>query len=187
VVNNTAYILVGLVLWTAVLRSGVHATLAGVILGLMIPIKNNHASFHALERSLHVPVNFFILPLFAFANTGIAFGNVTVADLTDRMTLGIMFGLFLGKQAGVFLFTWIAMKFQKKSFLGEVTFGQIYGVALLSGIGFTMSLFIGTLAFECSSDVCYQLADVRMGILVGSFLSGVAGYFVLRSQLGQSA
>jgi NhaA family Na+:H+ antiporter len=186
VVNNTAYILVGLVLWAAVLKSGVHATLAGVILGLMIPLQNNHASFHHLEHSLHTPVNFVILPIFAFANTGIVFSSVSAKDFTDTMTLGIIAGLFFGKQFGVFFFAYLGMKLQRRPLSENVTLGQIYGVALLSGIGFTMSLFIGSLAFECSGGECYEMADERMGILIGSLLSGVVGYLVLKGQLGKA-
>lgn len=183
VVNDTAYVLVGIVLWAAVLKSGVHATLAGVILGLMIPIKGNKADFHELEHSLHAPVNFFILPLFAFANAGIAFTTVSAKDFADSMTVGIALGLFIGKQAGVFLFTFLAQRLGLGSLNEGTTWGSIYGVALLSGIGFTMSLFIGSLAFECHEGACYDLVDYRMGILIGSFLSGIVGYLVLRKTL----
>lgn len=183
VVNNTAYVLVGIVLWTAVLKSGVHATLAGVLLGLFIPIKNNKASFHSLESSLHTPVNFFILPLFAFANAGVGFGNVTMKDITDSMTMGIVAGLFVGKQLGVFTFTYIAVRLRLGTLSGGIGWGHIYGLAVLSGIGFTMSLFIGSLAFECHDGVCFELVDERMGILMGSLLSGVAGYIILKFQL----
>ena len=183
VVNNTAYILVGIVLWTAVLKSGVHATLAGVILGLMIPIKGNKESFHKLEHSLYAPVNFVILPLFAFANAGIGFSTVGLKDFTDSMTVGIVFGLFVGKQVGVLLFTFIAHQLRLGSLPEGVTWGSVYGLAILSGIGFTMSLFIGSLAFECHEGVCYDLVDYRMGILLGSFISGVIGYLVLLKTL----
>ena len=183
VVNNTAYILVGIVLWTAVLKSGVHATLAGVILGLMIPLKDNQKSFYQLEHSLHSPVNFFILPLFAFANAGIGFSTVSAKDFTDSMTIGIGLGLFLGKQMGVLLFTFIAQKLGLGSLPDGVSWGSIYGLAILSGIGFTMSLFIGSLAFGCSEGVCYDLVDYRMGILLGSLVSGIVGYFVLSKTL----
>ncbi len=182
VVNNTAYVLVGLVLWTAVLKSGVHATLAGVILGLFIPIKNNKVSFHALEHSLHAPVNYVILPLFAFANAGVSFVNVTVKDIADSMTMGIVMGLFVGKQLGVFLFTYIAVKLKLGTLAEGIGWGHVYGLAILSGIGFTMSLFIGSLAFECHEGVCFDLVDERMGILIGSLLSGVVGYAVLKYQ-----
>jgi len=183
VANNTAYILIGMILWAAVLKSGVHATLAGVILGLFIPIKNNRDSFLSLEHSLHAPVNFVILPIFAFANTGIGFGNLSVKDLTDSMTMGIFFGLFLGKQIGVFFFSYVALKLGLGKLSEEVTLQHIYGVALLSGIGFTMSLFIGSLAFECHDGVCFDLVDERLGILLGSLFSGVFGYLLLKRQL----
>ena len=183
VVNNTAYVLVGIILWTAVLKSGVHATLAGVVLGLMIPIKDNQKSFHQLEESLHAPVNFFILPLFAFANAGISFSTVSAEDFTDSMTIGISMGLFLGKQIGVVFFTYLAKVFGLGSLPEGVTWGSVYGLALLSGIGFTMSLFIGSLAFECHEGACYDLVDYRMGILIGSFLSGIVGFFILSKTL----
>jgi NhaA family Na+:H+ antiporter len=187
VTNNTAYILVGLVLWTAVLKSGVHATLAGVVLGLMIPIKNNHHSFHELEHSLHAPVNFVILPLFAFANAGVSFANVTIKDFSDSMTMGIILGLFLGKQLGVFLFSYLAIKLRLGTLSEGITWGSVYGLAILSGIGFTMSLFIGSLAFESHDGACYELVDERMGVLIGSLLSGIVGYFVLSKTLPNKA
>ena len=183
VVNNTAYIMIGIVLWTAVLKSGVHATLAGVILGLMIPLKDNQKSFYQLEQSLHAPVNFFVLPVFAFANAGISFSTVSIKDLADSMTIGISLGLFLGKQMGVLLFTFIAQKSGFGSLPHGCSWGSVYGLAILSGIGFTMSLFIGSLAFECHSGVCYNLVDYRMGILLGSLASGIVGYLVLRKTL----
>ena len=187
VVNNTAYVLVGIVLWTAVLKSGVHATLAGVVLGLFIPIKNNKHSFHKLEESLYMPVNFVILPLFAFANAGIGFSNISVKDFTDSMTVGIGLGLFLGKQIGVFTFTYIAHKLRFGSLADGVSWVSVYGVATLSGMGFTMSLFIGSLAFECHEGACYNLVDYRMGILIGSFISGVVGYYLLFKTLPKKA
>ncbi len=180
VTNNTAYVLIGIVMWVATLKSGVHATLAGVILGLFIPLRNNRESFHALEHSLHVPVNHVILPLFAFVNTGIDFASVTLKDFTDSVTIGIVLGLFAGKQLGIFLFSWIAIRLGLGRLPEGVDWKQLYGVAILGGVGFTMSLFIGSLAFECSGDQCVNVVDERMGILVGSFLSGVAGYLYLR-------
>ena len=180
VVNNTAYVLVGIVMWVAMLKSGVHATLAGVILGLFIPIRNNKASFHALEHSLHAPVNYVILPLFAFVNTGIGFSSVSAKDFVDSVTLGIALGLFLGKQLGIFLFSYVATLLKLGALPQGVTWRHLYGVSILGGVGFTMSLFIGSLAFECSEGVCFNVVDERMGILIGSFLSGVVGYLVLR-------
>lgn len=180
VINQTAYILVGLILWTAVLKSGVHATLAGVILGLLIPLKNNRHHFHELEHSLHAPVNYAILPLFAFVNTGINFSGVSAKDLYDHVTMGIALGLFFGKQLGVFFFSALAVGMG----LGKLPYGVnwklLYGVSILSGIGFTMSLFIGSLAFQDARGCGVGLCDERLGILAGSLLSGLIGYVVLR-------
>lgn len=180
IINHTAYILVGTILWIAVLKSGVHATLAGVILGLLIPLKNNHHHFHELEHSLYAPVNYVILPLFAFVNTGISFSGISVKDFYDNVTLGVAFGLFFGKQIGVFFFSALAvwMGFGKLP-LG-VNWKLLYGVSILSGIGFTMSLFIGSLAFEDARASGIVLTDERLGILMGSMVSGLLGYILLR-------
>lgn len=186
VLNHTAYILIGIILWTAVLKSGVHATLAGVILGLMIPIKENKAPFHAMEHSLHAPVNFFILPLFAFVNTGIDFRTVSASDMTNTLTLGVALGLFAGKQIGIGLFSYLAVKLKLGHLPYAVNWPMLYGVAILSGIGFTMSLFIGSLAFEESRAAGVVLADERIGILIGSILSGIIGYIVLNKVLKNS-
>lgn len=183
VVNNTAYILVGIILWTAVLKSGVHATLAGVWLGLLIPLKNNKVSFHQLEQSLYMPVNLVILPLFAFVNTGIGFANTSLKDFTDNITLGIALGLFVGKQMGVFLFSAIAIKAGFGKLPEGVSWLQLYGVSILSGIGFTMSLFIGSLAFEDARGLGMNLSDERLGVLIGSMLSAVVGYMILKRSL----
>ena len=186
VVNNTAYILVGTVLWVALLKSGVHATLAGVILGLTIPLRNNRESFHALEGSLHAPVSYVILPLFAFANAGVNLQNFTVDHLSDGVTLGVFLGLFLGKQIGVFLFSAAAVAFRLARLPEGIGWGHLYGVAVLSGIGFTMSLFIGSLAFECTEGVCFSLVDERLGVLIGSLFSGILGYIVLKIVLSRT-
>lgn len=180
VINHTAYILVGIVLWTAVLKSGVHATLAGVILGLLIPLQNNKAPFHALEHSLHAPVNYVILPLFAFVNTGIGFSNLSAKDFYDNVTLGIALGLVFGKQVGVFLFSALAVWMGFGKLPQGVNWKLLYGVSILSGIGFTMSLFIGSLAFEDARASGMILTDERLGILMGSMISGLVGYVVLR-------
>jgi len=177
--NNALYILLGLIMWAAVLKSGVHATIAGVLLGLLIPLRNNEGGFHALEASLHAPVNYLILPLFAFVNTGVAFGNVTARDFTDSVTLGIAAGLVIGKTVGIYLFSLLALVLRLGKLPEGVTHAQLLGVAMLGGIGFTMSLFIGSLAFECSGDVCFDLVDERIGILLGSLLSGGAGFVYL--------
>ncbi len=178
--NHAAYILVGIVLWSAVLKSGVHATLAGVILGLIIPLKNNQSNFYALEHSLHAPVNYVILPLFAFVNTGIGFSNTTAKDFYDSVTLGIALGLFFGKQIGVFAFSALAVWMGIGKLPDGVNWKLLYGVSILSGIGFTMSLFIGSLAFEGARIEGIPLTDERLGILMGSILSGVIGYGVLK-------
>ncbi len=183
VMNHTAYILIGIILWTAVLKSGVHATLAGVILGLMIPIKENKAPFHTMEHSLHAPVNFFILPLFAFVNTGIDFRTIGISELVDTVTLGAALGLFAGKQIGIGLFSYLAVRLKLGDLPYAVNWPMLYGVAILSGIGFTMSLFIGSLAFEESRAAGVALADERIGILIGSILSGIIGYTVLNKVL----
>lgn len=185
VINHTAYILIGIILWGAVLKSGVHATLAGVVIGLLIPLKNNKEHFHHLEHSLHAPVNFVILPLFAFANTGIGFGNITLKDFTDNITLGIALGLFLGKQIGVFIFSALAIKSGFGKLPQGVSWVQLYGVAVLSGIGFTMSLFIGSLAFEDARSAGIPLADERLGVLLGSIISAAIGYMVLKLSLNK--
>lgn len=185
VVNHAAYILVGIILWTAVLKSGVHATLAGVILGLLIPLKNNRESFHALEHSLHAPVNFVILPIFAFANTGIGFGNITAKDFVDNVTLGVALGLFLGKQIGVFTFTALAVLVGFGKLPHGVNWIQLYGVSVLSGIGFTMSLFIGSLAFESARGMGLSLTDERLGVLLGSTVSALIGFMILKASLNK--
>jgi len=179
VTNNTLYILIGLIMWAAVLKSGVHATIAGVLLGLLIPLRGNNESFHALEHSLHAPVNYMILPLFAFVNTGIGFGSVTAEDITHSVTLGIAAGLVFGKSIGIFLFSRLAVMLRLGKLPDGVTNAQLFGISLLGGIGFTMSLFIGSLAFECSGGNCFSVVDERIGILAGSVVSGLLGAFYL--------
>ncbi|WP_345985346.1 Na+/H+ antiporter NhaA [Sulfurimonas sp. HSL-1656] len=183
VTNNTFYILIGLVMWAAVLKSGVHATIAGVVLGLLIPLRGNRESFHNLEHSLHAPVNYIILPLFAFVNTGVSFGSVSASDFAHSVTMGIAAGLFFGKSIGIFLFSRLAVILRLGKLPEGVTNAQLFGVAILGGIGFTMSLFIGSLAFECSEGVCFSLVDERIGILMGSLLSGIVGALYLSAVL----
>lgn len=187
VTNNTAYILIGIIVWAAVLKSGVHATIAGVIVGLLIPLRNNKESFHELEESLHGPVNYAILPLFAFVNTGVNFSGVSSKDFVDNVTVGITLGLFLGKQVGIFSFSLLAIVLKLGKLPDGLNLGHLLGVAILGGIGFTMSLFIGSLAFECAGDACLNMTDERIGILMGSLLSGVVGYLVLKWRLTKEA
>lgn len=182
VTRITPYLLVGLILWVAVLKSGVHATLAGVILALFIPLKKTNsdgvAPLTRLEHDLHSTVAFFILPLFAFANAGVHLAGITVSSFLHPVSLGIFLGLFAGKQIGVWGFSWIAVKRGWSELPARVNFKLLYGVAALAGIGFTMSLFIASLAFEQGAE-SYLTLD-RLGILSGSFVSAILGYTVLK-------
>ena len=175
----TPYILIGVFMWICVLKSGVHATLAGVILAFTVPLTvegQKGSPLKALEHMLHPWVAYFIMPIFAFANAGVALGGISLATLTASLPLGIMAGLFIGKQAGVFVFIAIAVMLGLCALPKDLNWRHIYGLSLLCGIGFTMSLFIGTLAFE---DPAMQ-AQVRISVLIASAASAVAGYFVLK-------
>jgi Na+:H+ antiporter, NhaA family len=177
------YVLAGLVLWLCVLKSGVHATLAGVVTAMFIPAAGPAGNFEApplkkLEHSLHPWVAFGILPVFAFSNAGVNLEGLGLGDLLHPIPLGIMLGLVIGKQAGVFAFAWAAVKLGMAKLPTGVTFPQVYGAAILCGIGFTMSLFIGMLAFENAGSGEVILTD-RLGILAGSLVSAVVGYLVL--------
>ncbi|MBN1236987.1 MAG: Na+/H+ antiporter NhaA [Gammaproteobacteria bacterium] len=178
------YLVIGLIMWIAVLRSGVHATLTGVLLALFIPLRDrrdpDRAPLQELEHDLHPVVAYGILPAFAFANAGITLLGVGLGTLLHPVPLGIAAGLFFGKQVGVFGFSWLAVKLGLASLPQGVSWPAVYGVALLCGIGFTMSLFIGSLAFLEGGVVGF---DERLGIIFGSVLSGAAGYLVLRSAL----
>ena len=177
------YILVGLFLWTCVLKSGVHATLAGVALGLSIPLRGADGSspLRELEHALHPWVSFGILPIFAFANAGVSFAGIGPERLVAPVPLGIALGLFIGKQVGIFGAVYALVRLRVTGMPAGATWTMIYGVALLCGIGFTMSLFIGTLAYGTGAyDSAARAADVRLGVIVGSLLSATAGYLVLR-------
>jgi len=184
----TPYIMIGVLLWVAVLKSGVHATLAGVLLAIFIPLepasKGQKSPLEKLENNLHPYVAFGILPLFAFANTGVSLHGLSLSSLIDPIPLGIAAGLFIGNQCGVLGFCWIATRLGLARLPGNVTWTQMYGVALLCGIGFTMSLFIASLAFEQSG--AGSVVVDRLGILVGSTLSGIAGFVVLRRTIRPS-
>jgi NhaA family Na+:H+ antiporter len=172
------YMLVGLFLWVCVLKSGVHATLAGVAIGMAIPLKgrgDEEAPLHTLEHTLHPWVTYAILPLFAFTNAGVPLAGLSPSALLAPLPLGIAAGLFLGKQFGVFAATWIVIRLGLAKLPQGANWLQIYGLALLTGIGFTMSLFIGTLAFHTAE----ENTAVRIGVLAGSLLSAFAGYAVL--------
>ncbi|BCU57077.1 Na+/H+ antiporter NhaA [Enterobacter kobei] len=177
------YILVGLVLWTAVLKSGVHATIAGVIIGFFIPLKevNGVSPAKNLEHVLSPWVSWLILPLFAFANAGVSLAGVTPTSLASMLPLGIIAGLFFGKPLGITLFTWLALRLKLAKLPHGTAFNQIMAVGVLCGIGFTMSIFITTLAFAELDPALVDLA--KLGILMGSLLSAVVGYVLLRSRL----
>jgi NhaA family Na+:H+ antiporter len=182
--KRAAYIIVGVVLWVSVLKSGVHATLAGVALAFTIPLKckdaegNECSMSKQLERDLHYWVAFFILPMFAFVNAGVDLRDVSLDAMFTGVPLGIMAGLFIGKQLGVFGFSWAAIKLGLAKLPENGTWLQLYGVSVLTGIGFTMSLFVDSLAFTDGN--LYQQAD-KLAVLVASFTAGIVGYLILRS------
>ena len=186
-IQRTApYLLVGIIMWVFVLKSGVHATLAGVLIAFTIPLKaknEDEALLYKMEHGLHPWVAFLILPVFAFANAGVNFTGIGIDDLLQPLTLGIAVGLFLGKQIGVFLATWICVKSGIARLPENVSWKHVYGVACLTGVGFTMSLFIGSLAFT-TADV---MNAVRLGVVLGSVLSGIIGYLLLKSAAHDSA
>ncbi|MCG8324916.1 MAG: Na+/H+ antiporter NhaA [Thiotrichales bacterium] len=185
VCDKSPYLLIGTVMWVAMLKSGVHATLTGVILAMFIPNQapadQGISPLKSLEHDLHSAVAFIILPVFAFCNSGVNLSGVGMEQLLHGVPLGIALGLLIGKQLGVLGLCWLGVKMNLTQLPNDISWGSLYGVALLSGIGFTMSLFIGSLAFEETG--VNLLFDERLGIIIGSLLSGVLGYLVLRSQI----
>ncbi|NWB94595.1 Na+/H+ antiporter NhaA [Pseudomonas gingeri] len=180
VVKLGPYMVIGLILWICVLKSGVHATLAGVTLAFCIPLRTRNAETSpllSLEHALHPWVAFGILPLFAFANAGVSLTGVNLESFTHHVPMGIAAGLLIGKTVGVFGLTWLAVRAGLAALPQGANWGQVLAVAILCGIGFTMSLFVGSLAFvPGSSD--YVGMD-RMGILTGSILAALIGYAVM--------
>ena len=178
--NLSPYVILGILLWMFVLKSGIHASLAGVLLAQFIPMKPKDTSAHSplykLEHSIEPWVNFIILPIFAFANAGVSFSGMKLNLLWDPVTLGIILGLFFGKQIGVMLFTYLGSILKICKLPSDISWAQYYGLSLVTGIGFTMSLFIGSLAF---TDPEYQ-TSVRLGVLIASLLAGIFGYLTLR-------
>ncbi len=174
------YLLVGALLWFCMLRSGIHATLAGVILALCIPLGDTEADAASpllrLESALHPWVAFLIVPLFGFANAGVSLAGIAPANLLDPVPLGVALGLFLGKQVGISLLVLLAIRSGLARLPEGASWLQLYGVALLCGIGFTMSLFIGALAFPTAP---FLVDEVKIGVLLGSLLSALAGVAVL--------
>ena len=183
VMSISSYVLVGIIMWIAVLKSGVHATLAGVALAAFIPMRdpNNagHSPLRELEHDLHQVVAFAVLPLFAFVNSGIDLSGVGIDTLMHPVPLGIAAGLFAGKQIGIFLLCFIAIKLGIARLPDGANWGGLYGVSILCGVGFTMSLFVGSLAFENTVLDPEMVFDERLGIILGSLLSGIMGYIVL--------
>ncbi len=170
------------------LKSGVHATLSGVILAMFIPI---YAKFEptvsplkSMENDLHSVVAFFVLPVFAFANAGISFSGMSVEQVFHGVPIGITLGLFFGKQIGIFGLCWLSIKLKIANLPTGTSWLNLYGTAVLCGIGFTMSLFVGSLAFEETG--VNLLFDERLGIILGSLLSGLVGYIILRFSLSSN-
>jgi Na+:H+ antiporter, NhaA family len=184
------YLWVGLIMWVAVLKSGVHATLAGVVLAAFIPMRvkgePENSPLRELEHDLHYLVAFFVLPMFAFANSGVSLQGVGVAELLHPVPLSIAAGLFVGKQLGVFLFCWLSIRLGIASMPRGANWASLYGVAVLCGVGFTMSLFVASLAFEGSGTDMHTVFDERLGIIAGSLASGILGYLILRRSLPRS-
>lgn len=184
--SKSPYILIGIIMWVATLKSGVHATLAGVILAMFIPIRSKAnpdiSPLKSLEHDLHSVVAFFVLPVFAFANAGIGFSGVGFEHILHKVPVGIALGLFFGKQVGIFGLCWLFIKLKITQLPTGMSWTGLYGTSALCGIGFTMSLFIGSLAFEETG--VNLLFDERLGIILGSFVSGVVGYSILRASLG---
>jgi len=176
------YMIFGIILWASVLKSGVHATVAGVVLGFFIPMgkheTDDDSPLENLLHALHPWVAFLILPLFAFVNGGVDMTGMTFGTLLEPVPLGIILGLVIGKQIGVFSFAWLSIKTGIATLPDKVSMGQLYGTAILTGIGFTMSLFISSLAFE-EVGLGYSRAD-RLAIIVGSLACVVLGYCVLK-------
>ncbi|MBY6015641.1 Na+/H+ antiporter NhaA [Qipengyuania gaetbuli] len=179
--SSIPYVLLGIVLWIFVLKSGVHATLAGVAAAMTIPMVARDGSdpLERMEHALHPWVAFLVIPIFGFANAGVSLLGLEPSDLLAPLPLGIALGLLLGKQIGIFGLSWIAVKMKLASLPENVGWRQVHGVSLLAAIGFTMSLFIGNLAFADPA----QVEAVKLGVLSGSLLAAIAGYLLLRTSL----
>ncbi|WP_119010599.1 Na+/H+ antiporter NhaA [Vibrio superstes] len=182
------YLLVGAILWFAVLKSGVHATLAGVVIGFAIPLKGNkgeHSPLKHLEHALHPWSSFMILPIFAFANAGVSLEGISFSTLGSALPMGIALGLLVGKPLGIFSFSWLAVKAGVAKLPAGIDFRHIFAVSVLCGIGFTMSMFIASLAFT-GANADFN-THARLGILMGSTLAAVIGYFLLSVSLPKKA
>ena len=173
------YLIVGIFLWDFTHNSGIHATIAGVLLAMTIPHRKKEKDFSLLikiEHAISPYVAFGIMPLFAFANAGVSLEGLSFTSLLDKVPLGIVLGLFLGKQLGVFVFSYVSIKLKVAQMPSDTSWYNFYGVGVLTGIGFTMSLFVGNLAF--AENIQY-MDGVKIGVLSGSLLSTVFGYLLL--------
>ncbi len=184
VTRTSGYLVIGALLWVFVLQIGVHATLAGVVVATAIPIRargdKERSPLRKLEHDLHPWVAYGILPVFAFANAGVSFAGFSPASLLEPVPLGIAAGLFVGKQLGIFVPIAAAVRLGIARRPSGATWPQVYGVSMLCGVGFTMSLFIGSLAFEDPAGDQTFAAPIRLGVLCGSLLSGLFGYLFVR-------
>jgi NhaA family Na+:H+ antiporter len=182
---QSIYVVLAVVMWVAMLKSGVHATLAGVIVAMFIPMRSrkdpNYSPLRRIEHDLHQVVAYIILPVFAFANAGIPLLGLSAEQALHPVSVGIALGLFFGKQIGIFGLIWLAVKAKLTRLPKEISWGGLYGAAALCGVGFTMSLFIGSLAFEETG--VSLLFDERLGIISGSLASGIVGYLILNKSL----
>ncbi len=174
----SVFMLFGIALWVAVLESGVHATLAGIVIAMTIPDEGKESMLTRLEDGLHHWIVFLILPVFAFANAGVTLIGLDVSMFAHPIVLGITLGLFLGKQIGIFLPLSYFVKFKKFLKDDHINLKQVYGIALICGVGFTMSLFIGSLAYQPSN--LNLLPLVKIGVVLGSLAAGLAGFLVLK-------
>lgn len=185
IISSSPYILIGVIMWVATLKSGIHATLTGVILAMFIPMRSkenpHYSPLKSMEHNLHTIVAFFILPVFAFANAGINIDGVTLKHIMHGVPIGIALGLFFGKQIGIFGLCWLFVKLKITHLPENMNWMSLYGTSLLCGIGFTMSLFISSLAFEGIGTSL--LFNEKFGIILGSLISGILGYIVLRMSL----
>ena len=184
--NTSAYLFFGIILWVCILKSGIHATLAGVIVGFLIPLKGcqNNSLSEQLEHLLHPWVAYLILPLFAFANAGIQLSGITLNDLVSALPVGVALGLLIGKPTGIFLFSWLALKLGVAKLPAKINVKQIFAVSVLCGIGFTMSIFIASLAFEGLDNFSTY---ARLGILIGSTIAAILGLLLLNNVLPKKA
>lgn len=184
--SKSVYMIIGVIMWTAMLKSGVHATLTGVLLAMFIPMESKtggESPLKSLEHDLKPAVNYFVLPVFAFANAGINILGIDSSYFLHPVPMGIALGLFVGKQVGIFSICWLAVKAGIAKLPKGMSWSSLYGTTALCGVGFTMSLFIGSLAFEESE--INNVFDERVGILMGSFFSGLVGFFLLRWSLNR--